>query len=185
MFALMEERGKDREEISNLDRGYISRVIGFPRDEKGKLEDDGKAPTPAYIENYDKDKRKGRSEMYHKLRNMMRREGWREWQIEENLNEIEYSQYTSSIQAAREMAASHGSQYDAFAGMYISDEDTAKLLGTAGVPTQDPTSPYPNVSLQDSPPLPSVAEGAEQGRKVGYDPETGEGYFPGVPDVIF
>lgn len=78
MFAELEDRGYKRWEISRMDRGYIMRIIGYPRDEKGRLQDDKVSPSsPGDIKSWDE-----------KVRDKLRNEGQDEWRIQAHIEKV-------------------------------------------------------------------------------------------------
>lgn len=105
MWAELFERGYTRDEIGDMDRGFISRIVGYPRDEKGRLLDDGKSPPPVGVKEIT---------MLDKLRRLLRMEGLQDWQIDEEIRQFVALQYQGE-QSMQQMS----NQVDAFPGMYL------------------------------------------------------------------
>ena len=98
MFAILEERGYKRWEIAKLDRGYVSRIVGYPRDNKGRVEPENAPPRPPT------------EDRWKKYRDTMRQHGWPEWRIEEWIIAIQQAQQQESVQMAREQEDRYGTQ---------------------------------------------------------------------------
>jgi hypothetical protein len=115
MFASLEESGYKRWEIPLLDRGYIYRIIGYPRTDKGELEDPN--PVPVDITTHDESVTAAGNKIWQTLRAF----GLRDWRIIDILEETAREQQAEMMQQEedytkhmQEMVESYGMNYQQF-----------------------------------------------------------------------
>lgn len=83
IWSILEEKGYKRDYIWNhLDDGYISRIIGYPRDKDGNIVDDPSLKIAEAKRN------QGSQFTPESVLRKMRNSGWRDWDIAKKLDEL-------------------------------------------------------------------------------------------------